>query len=154
MAEFDLESFHRDVLKEYYGLRRMKELQDDILRSFEVGSKKRFDSRISKFFFNISVKFGNSGFQRQASNPKNIELQKMSKFLLAQVKIQEILCSAFLQTIEKEEITNEQLIRTVVTLLGEKSLREEFSILLEPKLFAFISIDLLEIGIKNYCDAN
>ncbi len=154
MAEFDLEKFYLETLKEFNLLQQREELQADILKSSEVGSKKQFDSWISKFFFNIAVRLGNSGFQKLENNPKNIELRKMSIFLLEQDKIQKTLCSAFFQIIEKEEISNEQLIRTIVSLLGEKSLREDFSIPLKPKLFAFISIELLEMDIKTYCSFN
>lgn len=82
MAEFDLEKFYLETFKEFNLLQHRKELQADILKSSEVGDKKQFDSWISKFFFNIAVKIGNSGFQRIENNPKNIELRKMSKFIL------------------------------------------------------------------------
>lgn len=160
LNNFNLQSFQQKVIEEY---KEVKFIKDKDEAYFKDPYKKYADPMVKQSFFNTFVWSGffkviavleKKATQAYRKKPENVEAEKRSKEIIFQPKIRKILCPSLRQKLNPDLLAQEktlQIIKIVTTLLTEARTAEEFSIKIEPKLFAYMVYEISQAGIEAYC---
>jgi hypothetical protein len=153
--DFDISEFEQQVLDwlvYWNNNKNPSNLTEHAEKNFARQSKSRGCGFLITIFFIKIARFFEELARKDALNDsKSLECEKRAKTLLLEQNLKEILCKTFSKQSITEKRDKENVVKTIIGLIGKKSVREEFSIPLEPRLFAFIAYELLREGVKEYC---
>jgi hypothetical protein len=137
MSKLNLENFQKEVLKQYYTLKRVREKEAEFSNVSEIPFPDR--GRTGNFFYSRTVRL----FKKclGLANKRRIDV----KVLLSDSKVRAVICP---QLSDLSDADEETFIRTIVKILASEP---DLDIPLDPELFGFICDEILHRGINDYC---
>lgn len=146
MNTTDIERLQDETLSNYDELKQMKNQETEFKRLSEMGSKDNPKDWLNQFFFRSAVMFNKILFRR-ANRPKDD-----AERLLSDVRIRVVLCKALNDRSRKSPLSESESIREIVKVLMEPYVIDTLSIKVNVEIMAFVSYELLQKGIKKYCE--
>jgi hypothetical protein len=162
MNEIDnlnLNQFQSEVFYQYTILRDMQEpspFVKETSKRFDGQKKQTFwNSILWKPIFSVMAHIEKKALQKYHSKPDYLEYKKQSNLIINDPKIKQKLCSLLNKEDMSDLMDEEKAIKTIKIITSEllrKDLPENFYVESDATLFAFISFDILCMGIQNYCE--
>lgn len=150
--QFDLNGFQEKVFANYKVIARQfakqKTFQDRVSFEEQLSRKtmiRRAFGRLEKYFNDLYFKM-----------PDVVERERMSKAILNNVEVRELLCPLFAKIPKHLSETDAILetIKIISEVLMATNARGEIRIAIDPQLFGWITYSIRDMGFDQFCLAN
>lgn len=160
MTKYEKESFQSQIINEYTYLKRMVDSLSDYSKNpygrfiNDIKEPKSLKQCAKSIFFRIAAFVEHSSLVQFIKTPDYLKYVEKSRNLLSNPELKESLCSLFKSEIGNDLLEEEKTIKIIkilsTVLLVEKKL-SKFSVDLDTKLFAFMTLEIQKKGVDNYC---
>jgi hypothetical protein len=151
MPDFNVEDFSEEVFRGFEFL-KVTGNHESFFKDLKKNSGKGLLSGCLFIPFITAVdKFGRKTTEAIRRKEKYFENERNAESLLARGDIKKAVCDALKGLSKKEILTEEKFVKTITSALVEKNSEGEFTIPVEPFLFAMIAFKIWKIGSENFC---
>jgi hypothetical protein len=135
----------------FIGINHLHKQMEKTKEDFEVSRQgKGFGLWFSSILFKIACFLQKQARNDLVTDEENLKYELESRKLLNKKEIREAICFTINQK-TYDELNMETVVRIVVNSIGDEEFRKKNSIGLDPKLFAFISYEILQNNFIESC---
>lgn len=151
--DFNSEEFEKKVFEELHFVENQKGILENFNRI-----KPPYEGILgffAMFFWEPYGVFNEYVYQKYiVLEEHNVKFGEQAKRLLLQKRFRDFVCANLKKPEENRRYYREEVIHFLVKSFEDEDLRKKYGIELETKLFAFLTYELLQTGIAEYCEGN